>query len=162
MKFCIAGSYRFKCGGYFYKKEGNLMKLGITLKTILSALGAFVGYVWGGWTMSLQVLTALIVLDYLLGVIGGYIQGKLSSSVGFKGIAKKVAVFLFIAVAHFVDKAIGHGSMVQDAVTFFYIGNELLSIVENGGIIGIPVPNALKNAIEVLKAKNGGNNNKGE
>lgn len=134
--------------------------LAVTFKTILSALGAFVGYVWGGWTMSLQVLTALIVLDYVLGVIGGYVQGKLSSSVGFKGIAKKVAIFLFIAVAHFVDMAIGNGSIVQDAVTFFYIGNELLSIVENGGKVGIPVPNALKNAIELLKEKNDGTDNK--
>lgn len=122
-------------------------------KVGVAGLGAFFGYVFGEWTVLLQVLTAMIILDYASGVLASGVEGKLSSKVGFKGIAKKLAIFLFVAVAHFIDKAVGHGSMVQDSVVFFYIGNELISLIENGGRIGLPVPAVLQKAVDIFKAK---------
>lgn len=137
----------------------NVEQLSVIAKTALAGAGAFLGYVFGEWTIMLQVLTAMVILDYVSGLLAGAVEGKLSSKVGFKGIAKKVGVFLFVAVAHFVDLAIG-GHMIQDAVTFFYIGNELISLIENGGRMGLPIPNALQKAVNIFKAKD--ENIKGE
>lgn len=134
------------------------MDTSVLVKTGLAGAGAFFGYVFGEWTVMLQVLTAMAVLDYVTGLLAGGVQGKLSSKVGYKGIAKKVGIFLFVAVAHFIDMAIGKGSMVQDAVIFFYIGNELVSLIENAGRMGLPVPNVLLKAVEIFKGKSEQNN----
>lgn len=115
--------------------------------------GAVVGYLFGGWSVMLQILLALVILDYLSGLLASGVEGKLSSKIGFKGIAKKLMIFCLVAVGHLVDKAIGDGSMVQNALIFFYMGNELLSIVENAGRAGVNVPEQLKNAVQVLQGK---------
>ena len=72
---------------------------------------------------------------------------------GFVGIAKKVAIFFLVAVAHLVDVAIGQGDVVRDATIFFYLANELVSILENCGRLGLPVPEVIKKAVVVLKNK---------
>ena len=115
--------------------------------------GAMVGYLFGGWSALLQVLLAFVVIDYLTGLLASSVEGKLSSKVGFKGIAKKVMIFLLVAVGHLVDKATGQGHIVADTVIFFYLGNELLSILENAGRTGLPVPDQIKNAVDILKNK---------
>nr|WP_324609781.1 phage holin family protein [Parageobacillus thermoglucosidasius] len=78
---------------------------------------------------------------------------KLSSKVGFKGIAKKVMMFTLVATGNLVDIAIGKGHVFRDAVIFFYMGNEILSILESAGSIGLPIPEQLRSAIEILKGK---------
>lgn len=138
----------------------NTELLSIWFKTALVGAGGFVGYVWGEWTVLLQVLTAMIVLDYVTGFLASGVEGKLSSKVGFKGIPKKVAIFAYVAVAHFIDMGIGEGSMARDAVIAFYIGNELVSLIENAGRIGLPVPSILQTAVDIFKNKGDGKNGK--
>lgn len=119
--------------------------------------GAAASYFFGGWSMLIQVLVGIVVLDYLSGVLAAGIEGKLSSKVGLKGLAKKVFIFLLVAAAHLADTAIGKGDIVRDGVTWCYIANELLSIIENAGRTNlVPVPTILKEAVEVLKNKSGG------
>lgn len=122
-------------------------------KTVTTGVGAIVGYIFGEWSVLLQILLAFVIIDYVSGLLASGVEGKLSSKVGFKGIAKKIMIFVLVAVGHFVDKAIGDGSMVQNAIIFFYLGNELLSILENAGRTGLPVPEQIKNAVDVLKGK---------
>lgn len=125
----------------------------IFYKTITAGVGAIVGYIFGEWSVLLQILLAFVIIDYVSGLLASGVEGKLSSKVGFKGIAKKLMIFVLVAVGHLVDKAIGDGSMVQNAIIFFYLGNELLSILENAGRTGLPVPEQIKNAVDVLKGK---------
>lgn len=101
----------------------------------------------------LQVLVIFIVADYVMGVlVAGYL-GKLSSKIGFRGIAKKVMILLLVAVAHAVDTVLGDNHLIRDAVIFFYLANELLSILETVGKTNLPVPNVLKKAVETLNSK---------
>jgi len=125
----------------------------ILYKTIITAVGAIVGYIFGEWSVLLQILLAFVIIDYVSGLLASGVEGKLSSKVGFKGIAKKIMIFVLVAVGHLVDKAIGDGNMIQNAIIFFYLGNELLSILENAGRTGLPVPEQIKNAVDVLKGK---------
>ena len=124
-----------------------------TFKTLVAAGGAAVSFFFGGWSTLLGVLLAFVVMDYLSGMVAAAIEGVLSSSVGLKGIARKVFIFGMVAVAHLVDTAIADVHVFRDATIFFSLANELLSIVENSGRIGLPVPNIIKQAVEILKGK---------
>lgn len=125
---------------------------------ILTALSAIGGYCFGGWSVMLDILLALIVLDYISGVIAaGAEGGTISSKVGFKRLPKKVLILLLVALGHQIDKMMGNGNEVMNAFCFFYAANELLSITENCGRAGVPVPDYLVKFIDVLKAKGGGN-----
>jgi toxin secretion/phage lysis holin len=115
--------------------------------------GAVVGFMWGGWSVLLQILVFVVVIDYISGMIAAGIEGKLKSTVGFKGIAKKVMLFLMVAIGHQIDLALGDSHVFRDATIFFYLGNELLSILENAGRIGLPVPEPLRRAVDILKSK---------
>jgi toxin secretion/phage lysis holin len=128
-------------------------RLDVAFKTGSAAIGGIVGFFFGGWTIPLRILVSLSIVDYVSGLIAGGVEGKLSSKVGFKGIAKKVMMFVLVATGNLVDMAIGKGHVFRDAVIFFYIGNEILSILENAGRIGLPYPEQLRSAIEVLKGK---------
>lgn len=107
--------------------------------------------------MLLQALLVVVIADYATGFLAGGVEGKLSSRVGWRGIGKKVLIFVMVAVGHVVDNVLGQPSTIRDAVGFFYLWNELLSILENVGRAGLPVPEPLRQAVEVLKGK-GGNN----
>ncbi len=126
---------------------------GSIFKFCIAGGGACASYLFGGWNQLLQILLVFVIIDYITGVVASGVEGKLSSSVGLKGIAKKVFIFVIVAVAHLADTALGDGSLLQDAAIFFYIANELLSIIENAGRVGLPVPEILKQAIEILKGK---------
>jgi toxin secretion/phage lysis holin len=125
----------------------------IIYKVGITGAGGFVGYLFGGWSVLLQVLITFIIIDQILGWIASYVKGELSSKVGFKGIAKKLAILLVVAVAHLIDELFDTGQTIRDAVIFFYIGNELLSFIENAGRMGIPLPSQLVNAVAILKGK---------
>lgn len=118
-----------------------------------TATGAIIGYLFGGWSTLLQILLAFVIIDYISGMLASGVEGKLSSKVGFKGIAKKVMLFAVVAVGHLIDIAIGEGHIFRDAIIFFYLGNELLSILENAGRTGLPVPDKIKSAVDILKGK---------
>jgi toxin secretion/phage lysis holin len=128
-------------------------KLDVIFKIGTTSLGAVAGYLFGGWSTLIQILVVFVVIDYLTGLLASGYEGKLSSKVGFKGIAKKVMIFALVAVAHMIDKAFGDNHITRDAVIFFYLGNELLSILENAGRTGLPVPDQIKNAVQILKGK---------
>ena len=120
---------------------------------IVAIGGSLVTYLLGGWSALIKILVAFVVIDYVTGVLAAAIRGKLNSNIGLKGIAKKVFIFVIVACGHLVDGAMGTNNIVRDAAIYFYIANELLSILENAGEIGLPVPDMLKNAIERLKGK---------
>jgi toxin secretion/phage lysis holin len=131
----------------------------VVYKTGAAVLGAIVGFLFGGWSKALILLVSLVVIDYSTGSLASAVEGKLSSRVGFRGIPKKIMIFVMVAVGHLVDTAIGTNHMFRDATIFFYCANELVSIIENAGRIGLPVPEQLRSAIEVLKGKGKGENN---
>jgi toxin secretion/phage lysis holin len=116
-------------------------------------LGGAVSYLYGGWSTLIQILVVFVVIDYVTGLVAAGFEGKLSSKIGFKGIAKKIMIFALVAVAHLIDSALGENHLIRDATIFFYLGNELLSILENAGKTGLPIPDQIKNAVQVLKGK---------
>lgn len=121
-------------------------------KFIVAIGGGLASFLFGGWSAMLNILLAFVVIDYATGIIAAGTNGNLNSNTGFKGIAKKVAIFFIVAVAHMVDVSLGGDMhMFRDTAIFFYLANELLSITENAGKIGVPVPEKLLNAVEVLK-----------
>lgn len=125
-------------------------------RPVAAAVGAALSYLFGGWNALLGVLLAFVVADYLTGVAAAAVEGKLNSAIGFKGIAKKVGVFLVVAVAHLADTVLGDQSLIMDAAIFWYLANELLSITENAGRIGVPIPPAISRAVEVLRGRGEG------
>lgn len=125
----------------------------VFFKAVTTSAGALFGFIWGEWSVLLQVLLAFVIIDYFTGLLASGVEGKLSSKIGFRGIAKKLMIFVIVAVGHLVDQTIGDGHMVRDAVIFFFLGNELLSILENAGRTGLPLPTVLSNAVDILKGK---------
>ena len=123
------------------------------MKYVVAVGGSFITYLFGGWSALIQILVAFVIIDYITGVLAAAYHGKLDSNVGLKGIAKKVFIFVIVACGHLVDGAMGTQDIVRDAAIYFYIANELLSILENAGEIGLPVPDILKKSIDTLKGK---------
>jgi len=124
-------------------------------KTIAAVGGAAASYLYGGWSHLLTILLTFVVLDYITGVAAAAKEGKLNSEVGAWGIVRKVGIFVIVAVAHLVDRALGDAHLFRDAAIFFYLANELLSMIENTGRLGAPIPPALQRAVEVLRGKGG-------
>ena len=127
------------------------------VKTIVAVAGAAASYLFGGWSSLLSILLTFVVLDYITGFAAAAKEGKLNSEVGMWGIAKKVGIFAIVAAAHLVDRALGDAHLFRDAAIFFFLANELLSVIENAGRIGVPIPPMLQRAVEVLRNKGGGN-----
>ncbi|MGX1457042.1 toxin secretion/phage lysis holin [Bacillus thuringiensis] len=137
-------------------------RIDVLLKTFVATFGGFCGYFLGGWDATLKILVIMAAIDYITGVVAAGYNGELKSKVGFKGIAKKVVLFLLVGVATQLDTALGSNSAIREATIFFFIGNELLSLLENAGRMGIPLPQALTNAIEILGGKQKQEEKKGD
>ncbi|EDZ50711.1 holin [Bacillus cereus] len=137
-------------------------RIDVLMKTFVVAFGGFCGYFLGGWDTTLKVLVIMAAIDYLTGVCAAGYNGELKSKVGFKGIAKKVVLFLLVGVATQLDTALGSNSAIREATIFFFMGNELLSLLENAGRMGIPLPQALTNAVEILGGKQKQEEKKGD
>lgn len=134
--------------------EGNTLDK--TFKSIITVLGAVVGYLWG-WSPLLPILLVFVVLDYVSGMLASAVEGKLSSQIGFKSIPKKIMIFFLVAIGHLIDGLLGDNHMFRDAVIFFFLSNELLSIIENSGRMGLPIPSILTKAVDILKGKEDNN-----
>ena len=112
------------------------------------------GWFMGGLDGFLYTLIVFVVIDYLTGVMAAVVQKKISSEVGFKGICKKVAIFFLVGIGHMLDTHIIHtGSVLRTAVIFFYLSNEGISILENVALIGLPIPQKLKDVLQQLNSK---------
>lgn len=125
----------------------------VVYKAGAAAIGAVVGFLFGESIGLLVALFWMSVIDYGSGIVAAFMEKTLSSKIGFKGIIKKVMIFIMVALAHSVDSALGTKNMFRDATIVFYMANELLSIFENAGRMGVPVPERLTQAVEVLKGK---------
>ena len=129
-----------------------------TIQLIFSAVGGWLGYFLGGCDGLLYALIAFVVIDYITGVMCAIINRELSSAVGFKGIFRKVLIFLIVGIANIIDvQVIGTGAVLRTAVIFFYISNEGVSLLENAGHLGLPIPEKIKTVLEQLhdRAENG-------
>lgn len=121
-------------------------------KMVTTACGAVVSFLFGGWSMAIQTLIVFMVIDYLTGVFAAGREGKLSSQIGAKGITRKVMIFIFVALGHSIDQYLGGGnSIFRDGTIAFFIANEFLSITENASRMGIPIPNQISKALDLLK-----------
>lgn len=118
---------------------------------LFTAVGGWLGYFLGGCDGLLIALVVFAVADYLTGVMCAISDKKLSSAVGFKGICRKVIIFMLVGIAHMIDvNIIATGSVLRTAVIFFYLSNEGVSLLENAGHLGLPIPEKLKAVLEQL------------
>lgn len=121
------------------------------IQMVFAAIGGWLGYFLGGCDGLLYALIAFAVIDYITGVMCAVADKKLSSAVGFKGICRKVLIFLLVGIANVLDvQVIGSGSVLRTAVIFFYISNEGVSLLENAAHLGLPVPEKIKTVLEQL------------
>lgn len=121
------------------------------IKGICAVIGGVLSWLFGDLSGMFYALVAFVVIDYITGVIAAAVQQELNSTIGFKGIAKKVFIFLIVGLAHIIDTyVLGDGDVIRTAAIFFYLSNEGLSIIENSVRIGLPVPKTLKDALERL------------
>ena len=122
------------------------------ISMISAGFFAICGFLWGQLYGLFYALIAFMILDYLTGIISAYIAKKLSSEVGFRGIARKVFILILVAVGHIIDThVLGDGTVCRSAVVGFYLANEGLSILENAGKIGLPLPEKLLDVLEQLR-----------
>ena len=121
------------------------------IQVVFTMLGGWIGYFVGGCDGLLYALLAFVVIDYITGMMCAIADRKLSSEVGFKGICRKVLIFLLVGIANVLDvNVIGTGSVLRTAVIFFYISNEGVSLLENAAHLGLPVPQKIKAVLEQL------------
>lgn len=124
------------------------------LKNILAGVCTILSFLFGDMEGLMVALVALIILDYISGVIAAAVEKRLSSEVGAKGIAKKIFMLLIVALANIVDiNVIGDGHVLKTVTVVFYICNECISLIENAGRIGVPVPKKLLDVLEQLRDK---------
>lgn len=143
-----------------------MSKTQVLIDSIAGTAGAVFGFLFGKVTGIFWALIAFMTLDYITGVIIAIINKKLSSEVGFKGLAKKFLILIFVSVGHIADTYVLGGTPVaMSAVILFYLANEGISIIENAASLGLPVPKKLQDVLEQIRDKSeddtneGGNNN---
>lgn len=130
------------------KELWNMCQLAFT------AVGGWLGYFLGGCDGLIIALLLFVVIDYITGVMFAVVDRKLSSAVGFKGIFRKVLIFMLVGIANIIDvQVIKSGSVLRTAVVFFYLSNEGLSLIENSVHLGLPVPEKLKAVLKQLNDK---------
>lgn len=134
------------------------MKTGIC--SIIGAIGAAISSFFGGWSTGLTTLVFFMAVDYISGlVVAGVFHnskktdtGALESRAGWKGLCRKCMTFIYVLIAYRLDLAIGT-NYIRDAVIIAFMVNELISITENAGLMGLPLPDAIKKAIDILQSK---------
>ncbi len=130
------------------------------VKWLSAAAGGTASFLWGGWDALLTTLAVFVVIDYVTGFLAAGKEGRLNSDVGLWGIAKKVLIFAVVTIAHHLDQHLPSilpfmegQSVLRDGTVLFYLANETLSILENAGRLGVPIPPGIQRAVEELKAK---------
>ena len=127
---------------------------GILVGTIFAAVGSLINRLVGGFDITLEALCTLMIIDYFSGWLSAYIRpdGQISSARGLKGAAKKILILFLIVMSEYLSLLSGV-TMIRDAVCWFFIGNEGLSILENAAKAGVPIPQKLRDSLETLKKK---------
>ena len=126
------------------------------IQIAFTAFGGFLGWFLGGVDGFLYALIAFTVIDYITGVMCAITDKNLSSSIGFKGICRKVLIFTLVGIGNIVDVyVLGQGGVLRTAVIFFYLSNEGVSILENSAHLGLPIPEKLKEVLEQLHERGG-------
>lgn len=128
--------------------------------TVIGIVGGAIASLLGGWTGAMTTLILFMIIDYITGLVVAAVfhksskseSGALESHAGWKGLIKKVATLFFVLVAHRLDLMFAT-NYIRDAVVIGFAANELISIVENAGLMGVPIPKQIRNAIEILKSK---------
>ena len=119
---------------------------------LVAITGTVVGYVFGGWDVSLTVLLILMGADYISGVLVGISDKNLSSAIGFKGIAKKIVLLIIVGLGALIDRLLGNqGWVCRNLTAWFYIANEGISILENASSLGLPVPSKISAILSQIK-----------
>jgi toxin secretion/phage lysis holin len=130
------------------------MKIWNAFQAVFSAFGGVLGWFIGGLDGLLHALLLFVVVDYLTGLLRAIVEKKLSSRIGARGIAKKVAIFLIVGIANIADiYLLGGGSALRTATIFFYCSNEGISLLENATALGLPTPQPIKDALTQIKKK---------
>ena len=124
------------------------------IQMAITAVGGWLGYFVGGMDGLLTALLILMTIDYITGIMCAIVDKQLSSAVGFKGICKKVLILMLVGVAHIVDMhVVGTGEALRSAVICFYLSNEGVSVLENAGRLGLPIPEKLKDILSQLHGR---------
>ena len=124
------------------------------IQFVFTLIGGWLGYFLGGCDGLFIALVMFVVMDYISGVMCAIADKNLSSEVGFKGICRKVLIFILVGIANILDvQVIGTGSVLRTAIIFFYISNEGVSLLENAAHLGLPVPEKLKVVLKQLHDK---------
>ena len=128
-----------------------------TIQLAFAAVGGWLGYFLGGCDGLLDALIAFVAIDYITGVMCAISDKTLSSEVGFKGICRKVLIFLLVGIGNIIDvQVLGSPGVLRTAVIFFYLSNEGVSLLENAAHLGLPVPDAIKTVLEQLHDRSDG------
>ena len=129
-----------------------------SIQLVFTAVGGWLGYFLGGYDGLLYALVVFMVADYITGVMCAVYDRNLSSSVGFKGICRKVLILMLVGIANILDvQVIGTGAVLRTAVIFFYLSNEGVSLLENAAHLGLPIPEKLKEILAQLHDRAEGN-----
>lgn len=133
-------------------KGESMDKFKDLVKIFFTIFGSLIGFFLGDFDIFIYSLTAFVICDYISGIIRAGFERKLSSKIGFKGILKKIMIFIIVGIANICDKSlIKNEPMIRNAIIFFYIANEGLSILENALAIDLPIPKKLKILLEQFK-----------
>ena len=128
-----------------------------TIQLAFAAVGGWLGYFLGGCDGLLYALIAFVAIDYITGVMCAISDKTLSSEVGFRGICRKVLIFLLVGIGNIIDvQVLGSPGVLRTAVIFFYLSNEGVSLMENAAHLGLPVPDAIRTVLEQLHDRAGG------
>lgn len=129
-----------------------------TFSVVGGIVGGFLCQFLGGWDVILKALVALVILDYFTGVLKAIVTKTLSSGVGFKGLIRKIVIFIVIATAVIVQAVIGNNIPLREIVIMFFICNEGISLLENASEF-VPIPEKLREILIQLRDKNTANKN---
>jgi len=131
----------------------NLKTIILALKCAGAAIGSVAVYFLGGWDLLLEILITLTVIDFVTGVLSAGYNKKLLSDIGYKGIVRKIGIYIIVAVACLLDRLMNTGLVLRGATIGFYIVIEATSILENWGSMELPLPRVIRDALKQLRDK---------
>lgn len=136
---------------FMLMNDCDKVKIELIWGTLTGVTGTVLSYFFGAWNTAIETLVVLMVIDYISGVLAAYINPHLvlNSQRGFRGILKKIMILMLVSLGHFLDTVVG-SQLICSAVTFFFLGNEGLSVIENAAKAGVPIPRKLRDTLEQL------------